>query len=238
MKARDAAQHPTVHRTASSNIAGQLIPAPKRLRQVDLSSKPIKWDPVSKILKKYPKGLPSSSSTVPRLSNPMPAQLQTVRFNPELFCHHRRMLKLQEAKLLLRLTRAQILLAERENSHWGNLYWGSNQKGKALCRNPYCRNFWDRGWYEKVPNKVKQAQLVPFIVMLNSVWEPGSPRVCLSVWFKGSFVLLVSFFFASNRFFQEPVPEEDKNRNPQWSETEETRLKTHQTQATPNTHPI
>lgn len=151
------------------------------------------------------------------------------------------MLKLQEAKLLLRLTRAHILLAERENSlrkpilgRWrfqirrGRLYVETlpvETSGTGMI--------WKGS--QQMWNRPSQCYL---LYMLNTVWEPGSPRVCLSVWFKGSFVLLVSFFFASNRFFQEPVPEEDKNRNPQWSEREETRLKTHQTQATPNTHPI
>ena len=68
---------------------------------------------------------------------------------------------------------------------------------------------------KRFPTNVKQAQSVPFIVHVEQCLRTRVSRVCLSVWFKGSFVLLVSFFFASNRFFQEPVPEEDKNRNPQ-----------------------
>lgn len=69
---------------------------------------------------------------------------------------------------------------------------------------------------KRFPINVKQAQSVPFIVHVEQCLRTRvSQSLFVSVLFKGSFVLLVSFFFASNRFFQEPVPEEDKNRNPQ-----------------------
>lgn len=63
------------------------------------------------------------------------------------------------------------------------------------------------------PTNVKQAQSVSFIVHVEQCLRTKVSqslfgfRVLLSCCFHS--------FFASNRFFQEPVPEEDKNRNPQ-----------------------
>lgn len=60
---------------------------------------------------------------------------------------------------------------------------------------------------EMFPTNVKQASS-PSLVHVEQCLRTGISQSLFGF-------RVAVFFFASNRFFQEPVPKEDKNRNPQ-----------------------